>query len=831
MQCANLRIVLAVMLLPGTAIAQARPRNNEPPRLPQSSFRVTIADENGRAVPDAIVTLTAAKAAANPAANSLRLAAHTDHSGRCLFYALPPGDYQIHVQKTGFYELDAGELRAQGTRDVDLVLAHQMEAREVVNVVESPPAIDAEQTGQETNLGTPEIVNIPYPSSRDIRNLLPFVPGVVQDPTGQVHVAGAESYQTLDLLDGFDIRSPVSGLLAMRVSADGVREVNVQSSRYSAEYGKASGGVVALNTGMGADNFRFTATNFPPSWTSKKGINFDKWVPRFTFSGPIRKGRAWFFDALDAEYDSNIVRELPDGADRAPVWRGSNLAKAQINLRPGNILTSSLLLNGYHSEGEGLSVFNPLETTLIRNQTAYLAGIKDQQYFSNGMLLEAGVAAVRFRDSFIPFGDKPYEVHPNGNSGNYFERSSGHSRRVEAFGKLYLPSFHAAGRHDFVFGLSADHIKFDQEFARRPIFVFREDGTLSRTSQFLPTAAFERNNFETGAYAQDRWSPAEHLLLELGLRFDWDQIVRRSLFSPRLASTYLLNSDTKISAGVGLYYDRTHLDFLARALTGPRLDTYFAADGTTPLGPPLKTTFSVDQAALQAPRFLNWSIGVERKLPAKVYASVEFIRKRGKDGFTFLNTNPATVLAGNYALTNDRRDHYDAVTISARKVFTGNYALFGAYTRSSARSNAVVDYTLTNPVFSPQAGGPLPWDTPNRFITWGWLPLPKLKRLDFVYSMEWRDGLPFSILNQDQRIVGTPNAARFPDFLSINPGLEWRFRFGDYQLALRGVIENVTAHSNPSVVNNDVDSPEFLTFSGFERRRVTARIRLLGKKK
>jgi hypothetical protein len=825
------RFLMTVMLLPSAAIAQAKPRTEPPPQL--SSFHVTVADENGRAVPDAIVTLTAANAAATPPPtnSALRLVAHTDHSGRCLFYELPHGTYQIHVQKAGFYELDANQLRAQGTHYVDLVLSHQMEAREVVNVVESPPAIDAQQTEQEMTLGTPEIVNIPYPTTRDIRNLLPFVPGVIQDPTGQVHVAGSETYQTLDLLDGFDIRSPVSGLLAMRVSADGVREVNVQSSRYSTEYGKASGGIVTLNTGMGDDNFRFTATNFPPSVTSKKGLNFDKWVPRFNFSGPIKKGRAWFFDALDAEYDTNIVSDLPDGADRAPIWRGSNLAKVQINLKPGNILTSSLLLNGYHSEGEGLSVFNPLETTQIRNQTAYLADVKDQQYFSNGMLLETGVAVVHFRDSFIPFGDKPFEVHPNGNSGNYFERSSGHSRRVEATGKLYLPSFHAAGTHDFVVGITADHINYDQEFARRPIFVFREDGTLSRKSEFLPTSSFERNNLETGAYVQDRWAPAEHLLLEVGARFDWDQIVRRPLFSPRIAGTYLLDRDTKISAGIGVYYDRTHLDFLARSLSGPRLDTYFAADGKTPLGPPLQTTFTVDQSSLLAPRFLNWSIGVERKLPAKIYGSIEFIQKRGNDGFTFLNTNPTTILAGNYVLTNGRRDHYDAVTISARKVFTGNYTLFGAYTRSSAHSNAVVDYTLTNPVFSPQTGGPLPWDTPNRLITWGWLPVPKFKRFDFVYSMEWRDGLPFSVVTDNQQIVGPPNSARFPDFFSFNPGLEWRFRFGDYQLALRGVIENATAHSNPTVVNSDIDSPDFHTFGGFERRRITARIRFLGKKK
>jgi hypothetical protein len=560
-------------------------------------------------------------------------------------------------------------------------------------------------------------------------------------------------------------------------------------------------------------------------------VRFDNWVPRATFSGPIKKGTGWFFDSADAEYDTNFIPELPSAANHAPVWRGSNLAKVQINVAPGNILTSTLLINGYHSEGEGLSVLNPLEITLIRNQTAYLANIKDQQYFSNGMLLEAGIAIARFRDSFIPFGTRPYEIHPSGATGNYFERFSGHSRRVEGIAKLYLPSFQAAGKHDVIFGINADHIDFDQQISRRPIFIFREDATLYRKSEFSAATAFDRNNVELGAYAQDRWAISDRFLLESGARLDWDEIIRQPLFSPRMATTYLLTASTKFSGGIGLYYDRTHLDFLSRALTGPRLDTYYAVDGATPVGPPLVTSFTSDERSLSEPGFLNWSLGAERMLPAKLYLAVEFVQKRGRNGFTFLNTNPAGTQSGTYVLSNIRRDRFDSVTISARKSFAENYSLFAAYTRSSARSNAVVDFTIENPIFSAQAGGPLMWDTPNRFISWGWLPFPKTKRWDFVYSMEWRNGFPFSIVNEKQQIVGAPNSVRFPDYLSLNPGLEWRFHFRDYQLALRGVVENVTAHSNPAVVNNNISSPDFMQFSLFQRRALTGRIRFLGKKK
>ncbi|MCI0404152.1 MAG: TonB-dependent receptor plug domain-containing protein, partial [Acidobacteria bacterium] len=313
-----------------------------------------------------------------PGKSAIRL--YSDYAGRCQFRADVSEVYQVRVEKEGFYALEVRDVRTAEVESLDVALTHQQEVREEVNVVESPPVIDPAQASNTVTLNTPEIANIPYPASRDIRNLLPFIPGVVRDGAGQVHVAGSETYQTMNLLDGFNITSPVSGLLALRFSPDAVRSLELQSTRYSAEYGKASGGVIGFRSGMGDDRFRFSATNFLPSWQDKKGFNFDKWVPRASFSGPIRRGRAWFYDSIEAEYAHQIVPELPDGADRNRVWRGSNLARFQVNVTPANILTAGFLINGYHSPHEGLSLLNPQEATVHRDTSAYLGYLKDQHY-------------------------------------------------------------------------------------------------------------------------------------------------------------------------------------------------------------------------------------------------------------------------------------------------------------------------------------------------------------------------------------------------------------------------------------------------------------------
>ncbi len=787
-----------------------------------SNLTVSFNDENGVAVPAALVTLT------NPQ-TSLVLRATSDYAGRVRFFGVPAGTYNLHAEKKGFYILDLKNVMVPSTPTLEAVLAHQQEVKEVVNVTAAAAEIEPAQTASTSTMDAAEVVNVPYPNTRDIRAILPFIPGVVEDNSGRFHIDGSADYQNLDLLDGYNITSPVYGTLDMRFSADAVRGIDIQRSRISAQYGKETGGVMGFTTGMGDDKFRFSATNFVPSVQNRKGLNFDKFVPRATFSGPIVKGKAWFFLAPEFEYDQDIVKELPDGEDRNFPIRGSNLAKAQVNLSSRNILTGSFLINRAHSGHDGLSPFDPLPTTLDIDRSAYLAGIKDQFYFQNGGLLEVGAANVQFNDLQRPNGPDALLITPEAFAGNYFRALRGRSRRTQGIVNLYLPPVQRWGKHELLFGTEDDRIAYSQDANRRPIFVYRENRTLQRASTFSPTAPWRKYNVEVGAYAQDRWTPVKPVVVELGVRYDWDEIVRRSLASPRVAANWMATPNTKLSAGVGIFYDKTPLGFIAQPLDGQRFDTIYAQDGVTPLGPPLATTFTVHEGVLREPRFVNSSFAIERKLPANVFLRAEYIRKRGKNGFVFLNTTQVP-LGGDYLLTNTRQDHFDSFQITARKTFKEQYEVMVAYTRSSARSNEVFDFTIDNPVFSQQGAGPYAWNTPNRVLSYGWAPIPFTKHWSFAWAADVRSGFAFSAVNENQQVVGKPNSYRFPKYVSIDPFVEYRFTFRNRNLALRGGFENITASKNPYAVNNNIDSAQFLTFTGVGHRSFTVRIRFLGHK-
>src|SRR3984885_6631461 len=735
-----------------------------------SSVTITVVDEDGQPLSDAQITLF------EPGRSPVHL--QTDYAGRCAYRLESNLPYSLRVQKPGFYQ--AFENQTDASRQtIEVKLAHEQMVRQEVNVLSSTVGIDTEQTSDKSTFNTAEIVNIPYQTSRDIRNLLPFTPGVVQDGTGQIHVAGSETYATLDLLDGFDIRSPVSGQLAMRVSPDAVRSIDTETTRYPVQYGKATGGVVAFYTGMGDNKLRFNTTDFFPSFRQANGLRFDKFVPRLTLSGPIVRNRAWFFDGLEMEYDNIYIQELPSNADSNHLLRGSNLLKAQVNPTPANIFSVGLLVNDYHSPYDGISSLVPQPSTTKRDTVAWLPYIRNQYSFADGGLLQLGLGVVRFRDGYEPHGESPYQITPEQTQGSYFENLTAHSQREQGTATLYLPPRYWEGRHDLQAGVDLDHIGFDENVARSPVSYLREDGTLLRRSTFPGQAPFTRHNFETTSYFQDRWLAHSGLLIEPGLRFDWDEIIRRPLFSPRLAATWSptrAEAATKLSAGIGLYYEHTQLEYLERALAGVRYDTYYAADGVTPLGGPLETMFTANDGALREARALNWSVGIQRKLPGSIYAGANFLEKRTSDGFVYANQAGQDALSGTYLVINARQDHYVSEEFDLSRTFRNGYRLFAAYTHSSARTNAALDYVPTVSLLGPQQNGPLAWDVPNRVISWGWLPLllPKLKRSwDFVYTLDWHTGFPFDAVNANQQVVGAAGSLRFPDYLSFSPGLEW----------------------------------------------------------
>jgi hypothetical protein len=244
---------------------------------------------------------------------------------------------------------------------------------------------------------------------------------------------------------------------------------------------------------------------------------------------------------------------------------------------------------------------------------------------------------------------------------------------------------------------------------------------------------------------------------------------------------------------------------------------------------------------LEMPRYRNWSVGLEQLLPAKILLSVNLLRRRTGNGLTYVNVlNPnapppapvalyrTTQFESIYQLENSRKDLYDSAEVRLHQPFGKKYEWMASYTRSRASSNAVVDASVDQPTLISNDVGRLPWDAPNRFLSWGYLPTP-FRNWAVAYLFETRSGFPFSVVDPIGRVVGPPNSDRFPSYLNLNLHVEWTTHLFGYRFALRGGFNNITNHNNFTVVNNTLGAPNFGTFYGSDRRHFVLRIRWLGR--
>jgi hypothetical protein len=248
---------------------------------------------------------------------------------------------------------------------------------------------------------------------------------------------------------------------------------------------------------------------------------------------------------------------------------------------------------------------------------------------------------------------------------------------------------------------------------------------------------------------------------------------------------------------------------------------FYDATGLVPAGLPIVSSFLIPQTRLVQQRSYNTTIEFDERILKKTFVGVAYILRDGRNGLAW-ESQPS----GAFLLQNNREDRFESGEVWLRHVFNEQAEIFFNYVRSSATSNEVLDPTVVSLFLSPQQSGPLLWDAPNRLISRGWAPLP-LWQLLGSYFVEYHTGFPFNAVNEQQQLVGGADSLRYPTYFSLNLGIEKRFHFHKHEWAIRVSSNNITGHDNPIAVVNNVDAPDFLTFSGGHNRSFTARLRLV----
>jgi Carboxypeptidase regulatory-like domain/TonB-dependent Receptor Plug Domain/TonB dependent receptor len=215
----------------------------------------TVTDQHGAAIPEATVIV-------RNAGTGIERALSTNEQG---FYAAPllqPGTYDIRFTKQGFAPVlrQGAQLAVGQALALDVQLSVQA-AQESVTVTSEVGLVETGKLDFSNLVTQTQVENLPL-NGRRWDNLVLLTPGVSEDGGfGGVSFRGISSLYNNNQVDGADNNqaffSEARGRtrLPYGYSLDAIKEFNVSTAGYSAEYGRAAGGVVNAVTKSGTNEF------------------------------------------------------------------------------------------------------------------------------------------------------------------------------------------------------------------------------------------------------------------------------------------------------------------------------------------------------------------------------------------------------------------------------------------------------------------------------------------------------------------------------------------------------------------------------------------------
>jgi hypothetical protein len=320
MRCPVRTALIAVFVaIPTLGSAQAR--------LTGADLQGTVADPSGGVLIGATIKVTSLET------NVVRTA-QTDAAGVYSVPALPPGKYTVAASHPGFsthvredVTLSLGE---SFSLDFALTIAP---ATQTVMVTGDLPAVQASRTELSTLINQQQIDSLPI-NGRNFMSFSVITPGVSTDRTPQqgstltsgLSFAGQRGRSNNIMVDGLDNNDVVVGAVRATFSQEAIREFQVLANSYSAEFGKASGGVVNIVTKSGTNTVRGNAYLY----VRDRSLNAKSYFDRYdiygnavnlekapykqkqwgaTLGGPIRRDRTFFFLSQERNdiTDSRVV--------------------------------------------------------------------------------------------------------------------------------------------------------------------------------------------------------------------------------------------------------------------------------------------------------------------------------------------------------------------------------------------------------------------------------------------------------------------------------------------------------------------------------------------
>ncbi len=672
-------------------------------QMTTGDLRGTVTDRDGAPLPGVTIYLSGAGVPQDQV---------SDADGNFRFLALAPGAYTVTAELSGFATAKTSAVVNLG-RSTFVPIAITPAVSESMTVTADAPVVDVTSSSVDTNLGTRAIETLP--TGRNYSSIAQVVPGVASDanPSNKdqatISVYGSSGAENAFYVDGVNTTNVEYGFQGKELNFEFIREVNVKTGGYEAEFGRSTGGIINVITKSGGNELTGDVFGYydSDSWQAEAEPVVDTTLAGFKrrdygadIGGAFVRDKLWFFAAYDRVKNAtdNILPAGPAEGDIETTNSDRDLGSAKLtyNFSAGQSLVFTFLQDPRTDTG----AINDASHTLIGDRTTYLG---QQEFGGRDLALryDGSLASSWVFSGQIARHKESNSVSPStpGGESVQFRNAADEFYQTGGFGLIQNKNFerthYAAsamrllGSHEIKGGIDYEHAKAEvtkEMSGGQQVTVFTNEVHPSQPiySHFYWTtpdatignAPLSRLNASpehkiTSLFLQDRWAVNNQLVLTYGVRWDKQEIIDASGvtqisldkdFAPRLGVIYDPKGDhtSKVYASYGRYYEEIPMDLVIRSFSyerQPRIINY-SPTSTVP-NPAAEADFETDSAILGGftepsdpdleNQYINeYILGYEREVMPNIAVGVKGIyRNYGQVIEDFLCADDGTYCIGN----------------------------------------------------------------------------------------------------------------------------------------------------------------------------------------
>ena len=666
-----------------------------------------VADPAGAALPGVAVEAT------SPVLQGAARAV-TDAQGRFRLTLLPPGAYTVTFAIQGFAKEQQTNVVVALGKDTSLNADLHLATKVETTITSEASSIELTSSGVGTSLDHQAVTTLP--SGRNYSSVAQVVPGVSSDANpgnpdqATITVYGSSGAENSFYIDGVNTTGAEYGFQGKELNFEFIQAVDVKTGGYEAEFGRSTGGIVNVITKSGGNDFHGDVfgyfdsdslqANADPVVSNTTSAGYTRKDFGLGLGGYILKDRLWFFGAYD-RVDNTQDNTLPAGPRAGEVARSESTrdlasGKLTFKLAQGQTFTGTVFLDPRDDTGAINDATHSLNGDPLTYDGKKTFGGTDYALRWEGLFGARWLFTVQGSRH-----EEKNDVGPASGAGDVIQYLDVQNDSFQSggFGLIQNKSFTRdmlaasasafLGSHEVKFGVeyekeSADVLKrmsggqqvsvfANPANAAKPVYSHFYWTTPDATVANAPVSALNASpeHKVTTLYLQDRWAVLPNLTVNLGVRWDRQEIVDASGvtqidlkddYAPRFGFAWDPTRDqkTKIYGSYGRYYEQLSMDLVIRSFSyerQPRIVNY-SPTSTTP-NPAAEADLGQESIILGGftepsdPNLRNqyiheYILGAEREVVRNVVVGVKGIyRNYGEVIEDFLCIDDGTYCIGN----------------------------------------------------------------------------------------------------------------------------------------------------------------------------------------